>query len=33
MRYVLDDQQPPVTHPTIDLGCGTLCTVNYDTLI
>ena len=21
------------THPTIDLGCGTLCTFNYDSLI
>jgi len=21
------------THPTIDLGCGTLCTLNYDSLI
>jgi F-type H+-transporting ATPase subunit a len=23
----------PGTHPTIDLGCGTLCTVNYDSVI
>jgi F-type H+-transporting ATPase subunit a len=21
------------THPTIDLGCGTLCTINYDSVI
>ena len=21
------------THPTVSLGCGTLCTFNYDTLI
>jgi F-type H+-transporting ATPase subunit a len=21
------------THPTVDLGCGTLCTLNYDSLI
>ena len=23
----------PGTHPTIDLGCGTLCTFNYDSVI
>ena len=23
----------PGTHPTIDLGCGTLCTINYDSVI
>ena len=23
----------PGTHPTIDLGCGTLCTLNYDSVI
>jgi len=21
------------THPTLDLGCGTLCTFNYDSVI
>ena len=23
----------PGTHPTIDLGCGTVCTLNYDSVI
>ena len=23
----------PGTHPTIDLGCGTLCTINYDSVL
>ncbi|MEP6752287.1 MAG: F0F1 ATP synthase subunit A [Candidatus Dormiibacterota bacterium] len=23
----------PGTHPTLDLGCGTLCTINYDSVI
>ena len=23
----------PGSHPTIDLGCGTLCTLNYDSVI
>ena len=23
----------PGTHPTIDLGCGTLCTLNYDSVV
>jgi F-type H+-transporting ATPase subunit a len=23
----------PGTHPTVDLGCGTLCTINYDSVI
>src|SRR5437879_12735902 len=23
----------PGTHPTINLGCGTLCTLNYDSVI
>src|SRR2546425_767564 len=32
MRFVFDEQ-PPVTHPTVDLGCGTLCTINYDSVI
>jgi F-type H+-transporting ATPase subunit a len=28
---LVDD--PPVNHPTIDLGCGSLCLVNYDSII
>ncbi|HSS62498.1 MAG TPA: F0F1 ATP synthase subunit A [Candidatus Limnocylindrales bacterium] len=32
MRFLFDEK-PPVTHPTIDLGCGSWCTVNYDSLI
>ena len=32
MRILLD-QNPPVSHPTIDFGCGTLCTINYDSVI
>jgi F-type H+-transporting ATPase subunit a len=24
---------PPVNHPTIDLGCGSFCLVNYDSII
>ena len=32
MRFVLADQ-PPVTHPTVSLGCGNWCTFNYDSLI
>jgi len=30
---ILTDEQAPVTHPTIDLGCGNWCTLNYDSLI
>jgi F-type H+-transporting ATPase subunit a len=30
---ILASEQAPVTHPTIDLGCGAFCTVNYDSLI
>lgn len=26
-------EESPGTHPTIDLGCGTLCTLNYDSVI
>ena len=33
MRFLLQSEQPPVTHPTIDLGCGNFCTVNVDSLI
>src|SRR5256886_13361703 len=33
MRFVLQTEQPPVTHPTVDLGCGTWCTINYDSII
>jgi F-type H+-transporting ATPase subunit a len=33
MRFVFQSEQPPVTHPTIDLGCGQWCTINYDTVI
>ena len=31
MRILAD--AGPGTHPTIDLGCGTLCTFNYDSVI
>jgi len=31
MRF-LADEQPPVTHPTVDLGCGNWCTLNYDSV-
>ncbi|HEX4213534.1 MAG TPA: F0F1 ATP synthase subunit A [Candidatus Dormibacteraeota bacterium] len=31
MRFLAD--QPPVTFPTIDLGCGNWCSLNYTTLI
>jgi len=27
------EEAAPGTHPTIDLGCGTLCTINYDSVI
>ena len=27
------DEAAPGTHPTIDFGCGTLCTLNYDSVI
>ena len=30
---ILADEQPPVTHPTVDLGCGNWCTLNYDSVI
>jgi F-type H+-transporting ATPase subunit a len=30
---VIFAEAPPGTHPTIDLGCGTLCTINYDSVI
>jgi len=33
MRYLFDSEQPPVTHPTVSLGCGNWCTFNYDSLI
>src|SRR5439155_1534328 len=32
MRFVFEEQ-PPVTHPTVDLGCGNFCTFNYDSVI
>jgi F-type H+-transporting ATPase subunit a len=32
VRIVLAES-PPVSHPTIDLGCGNLCQFNYDSLI
>ena len=32
MRFVFDEQ-PPVSHPTVDLGCGNWCTFNYDSVI
>jgi F-type H+-transporting ATPase subunit a len=30
---VIFAEAAPGTHPTIDLGCGTLCTLNYDSVI
>jgi F-type H+-transporting ATPase subunit a len=30
---VIYAEASPGTHPTIDLGCGTLCTLNYDSVI
>ena len=33
MRYVFESEQPPVSHPTVDLGCGNFCQFNYDSLI
>lgn len=33
MRFVFQAEQPPVSHPTIDLGCGNFCQFNYDSLI
>ncbi|HEY3193740.1 MAG TPA: F0F1 ATP synthase subunit A [Candidatus Dormibacteraeota bacterium] len=30
---MIHSQETPGTHPTIDLGCGTLCTINYDSVI
>ena len=33
MMLLFDTEQPPVTHPTVDLGCGNFCTVNVDSLI
>jgi len=33
MRFLFEAEQPPVSHPTIDLGCGTFCQFNYDSLI
>jgi F-type H+-transporting ATPase subunit a len=30
---VIFEEAAPGTHPTIDLGCGTLCTFNYDSVI
>jgi F-type H+-transporting ATPase subunit a len=30
---VIFTEAGPGTHPTIDLGCGTLCTLNYDSVI
>jgi F-type H+-transporting ATPase subunit a len=33
MRFLFQAEEPPVNHPTIDLGCGTFCTINYDSLI
>jgi F-type H+-transporting ATPase subunit a len=30
---VIFTEVSPGTHPTIDLGCGTLCTLNYDSVI
>jgi F-type H+-transporting ATPase subunit a len=32
VRIVLAES-PPVSHPTIDLGCGNFCQFNYDSLI
>ena len=33
MRILFQEEQPPVTHPTVDLGCGYWCTINYDSVI
>jgi F-type H+-transporting ATPase subunit a len=33
MRFLFQTEEPPVNHPTVDLGCGTFCTINYDSLI
>jgi F-type H+-transporting ATPase subunit a len=33
MRFLFQAEEPPVNHPTVDLGCGTFCTINYDSLI
>ena len=33
MRFVFESEQPPVSHPTVDLGCGNFCQFNYDSLI
>jgi F-type H+-transporting ATPase subunit a len=30
---VIFTEAAPGTHPTIDLGCGSLCTLNYDSVI
>jgi F-type H+-transporting ATPase subunit a len=30
---VIRAEDAPVNHPTIDLGCGTFCQVNYDSVI
>jgi F-type H+-transporting ATPase subunit a len=30
---VIFTEAAPGTHPTIDLGCGTLCTLNYDSVV
>ena len=33
MRFIFESEQPPVSHPTVDLGCGYWCTINYDSVI
>lgn len=33
MRFLFESEQPPVSHPTVDLGCGYWCTINYDSVI
>lgn len=33
MMVFAEVEPAPVSHPTIDLGCGNWCTVNYDSLI
>ena len=33
MRFLFQSEQPPVTHPTHDFGCGNWCTINYDSVI
>jgi len=33
VRFVFESEQPPVSHPTVDLGCGNFCQFNYDSLI